>query len=282
MADRKARPSALIDDEPEIPEVSVGIQRPDKATVPRPAVALDLTGHPKCWLFVGRGRTGKTTLIRWIAERAGAAGTPVVLTDLDRTNATLTSYLSDVIRAPVLDDAGTVQWLQNVIGNTMTNRASTLIDLGGGDTALAKLAEEVPNLDEIVRDGGAELVIAYLVGPQPDDLSPLATMRHLGLKPPATVIVLNEGLLGPGMAPDTGFTSIRRHSVFKAAIDDGAAVVQFPRLLPAGEVERRRISFVEARDALVEPALGPFDRARIRHWLDQMDHEFNPIASWLP
>jgi hypothetical protein len=60
-----------------------------------------------------------------------------------------------------------------------------------------------------------------------------------------------------------------------------------PRLIPAREVEVRRILFSEARDA-IEPEgrrvtpLGPFDRARIRQWMDRMAEELEPIRSWLP
>lgn len=276
--------ATALPSEPTIPEVSVGIQGPtplDK-TKPRPVSGLNLSGRPKCWLVVGRGRTGKTTLIRWIGERAASSDNAVVLADLDRTNATLTSYMSGVVRAPTLDDAGTVQWLQKIIGNTMTNQVSTLIDLGGGDTALVQLAGEVPDMPDMVHETGAELVVAYLLGPQPDDLSPLATLRNRGFSPAATILILNEGLLGVGVDLETGFASVQGHSVFRAAVDAGAMVVRFPRLIPAAEIEKRRISFIEARDALVPPALGPFDRARIRQWLDRMDYEFAPIATWLP
>jgi hypothetical protein len=285
VSERKQPKSApIFQTDPAIPEISVGIPSatPRTGSPPLPLASLDLAGHPKCWLVVGRGRTGKTTLIRWIAEHANTMEHKVVLADLDRTNATLTSYLNGVLRAPALDDAGTVQWLQKIIGNTMANQVSTIIDLGGGDTALVQIADEVPDMPDMVHQSGAELVAAYMLGPQPDDLSPLATLRNRGFSPAATVLILNEGLLGPGVDLETGFASVQAHSVFRAAVDAGAMVVRFPRLIPASEIEKRRISFTEARDALVEPALGPFDRARIRQWLDRMDYEFAPIATWLP
>lgn len=226
--------STSLPAEPTIPEISVGIQGPvppDK-TKPHSLATLDLSGRAKCWLVVGRGRTGKTTLIRWIGERASSSDSAIVLADLDRTNATLTSYMSGVVRAPSLDDAGTVQWLQKIIGNTMTNHISTLIDLGGGDTALVQLASEVPDMPAMVHETGTELVVAYLLGPQPDDLSPLATLRNRGFSPAATVLILNEGLLGAGVDLETGFASVQGHSVFRAAVDAGAMVVRLPRLIP--------------------------------------------------
>ncbi len=36
--------------------------------------ALDLTGSPKVWFTIGRGKTGNTTLLRFAAERSAEAG----------------------------------------------------------------------------------------------------------------------------------------------------------------------------------------------------------------
>jgi hypothetical protein len=54
-----------------------------------------------------------------------------------------------------------------------------------------------------------------------------------------------------------------------------------------GDIEAKRVSFVQARDAVspegrtVAP-LGPFNRARVRLWLDGMAAEMAPIRTWLP
>ena len=37
---------------------------------PAPVSPIDLTGKPKLVLVIGLGQTGKTTVCRWIAERA--------------------------------------------------------------------------------------------------------------------------------------------------------------------------------------------------------------------
>lgn len=273
------------DDAEAIPEVSVGLKRTavgggERARGRR--VKLDLSKRRKVWFFVGRGRTGKTTLIRWMAEKAAAASAPVVCIDIDRTNATLSSYIEGVQRLPTVDDAGGLQWLQRGLDAIARSGASALVDLGGGDTILMKLVEEVPSLAGMLGEAGLEVVPAYLLGPQPDDLSPLATFAELGFAPRATVLVLNEGLLGPGVPADTGFDALRRHSVFRKAEAAGAAIVRFPRLAPAAEIERRRVHFAQARDGQGPAPLGPFDRARIRHWLERMDEEFAPLASWMP
>src|SRR5215469_5209278 len=52
------------------------------------AAALDLTGRLKAYFVVGRGRVGKTTLLRWIAEWTFAGKTPreLVLAAVDQGN----------------------------------------------------------------------------------------------------------------------------------------------------------------------------------------------------
>ncbi len=275
----------LADDADAIPEVAVGLKRTvvsaGQGAHGRP-VKLDLSKRRKVWFFVGRGRTGKTTLIRWMAEKASTASAPVVCIDMDRTNAALTSYIEGVQRLPTVDDTAGVQWLQRGLDAIARSGASALVDLGGGDTILMKLVEEVPSLAGMLGEAGLEVVLVYLLGPQPDDLSPLATFAELGFAPRATVLVLNEGLLGPGVPPDTGFDVLRRHSIFRKAEAAGAPIVRFPRLSPAAEIERRRVHFAQARDGQGPAPLGPFDRARIRHWLERMDEEFAPLGSWMP
>jgi hypothetical protein len=88
---------------------------------------------------------------------------------------------------------------------------------------------------------------------------------------------------------EDAFARVRRHKTYRAAIERGAVEVWMPRLeaAVAEEIEAKRISFTQARDATspegrtVAP-LGPFDRLRVRHWLDTMAQELAPIATWLP
>ena len=59
-----------------------------------------------------------------------------------------------------------------------------------------------------------------------------------------------------------------------------------PRPIPWPRGEKR-LHFSDARDGQspegrqVAP-LGPFDRSRVRKWLEAMDAELAPIRSWLP
>ena len=50
----------------------------------------------------------------------------------------------------------------------------------------------------MLEDAGSALVMSYHVGPQVDDLSPVATLEERGFQPEATALVMNEGRVDPG------------------------------------------------------------------------------------
>jgi hypothetical protein len=116
---------------------------------------------------------------------------------------------------------------------------------------------------------GFALVMFYTIESQEEDLSPLATMEALELRPTASAIVLNEGVVEVGETREAAFSRILHHSAFVAVVSRGAIPMWMPKLLPAAQVEMRRPHF---RDAAAGHAgqgktpLGPFDRPRVTTW----------------
>ena len=250
-----------------------------------PSGVADLSGKPKVWLTIGRGKTGKTTLIRFLVEETANVGRQVVIADVDRTNATLASYFDGVQRPPEGDEGSVSAWLEKLLTFVMQKKLSAYIDLGGGDTTLRRLVAEVHDLVAMLEDAGVAVVAAYLLGPQTDDLSPLATLEAAGFRPAATAMVLNEGLIETSAPREDAFARILRHSAFREAAARGAVPIWMPRLLPAGEIEARRVLFSQAavgatREGRKQTPLGPFDQGRTRSWLEAMRSELAPIASW--
>jgi hypothetical protein len=132
---------------------------------------------------------------------------------------------------------------------------------------------------------GVEPVALYPLTPRSSDLTPIAAMAQAGFRPKAAALILNEGRTDSTRAPLQEFGQIRRHSVYKSAIAQGAVEVWMPRLYAAKAIEDRRISFRQAVNGEMPDSglgLGPFDRSRTRHWLAAMEEAFTPIASWLP
>jgi hypothetical protein len=296
MAEKKTDRSAAIipffGSQPDVDEEEFQVGLPPKPAAPQPekrpsAVIADLGDSTKVWFLIGRGNTGKTMLIRYLGETVLATGRQVLLADLDRTNATLSAYFNDVQRPPDADEATIAKWLERLLTFIMTNKVGAFVDLGGGDTTLRRLVVEIPDLIGMLKSANAAPVAAYMTGPRPDDLAPLATLEAAGFQPAATAIVLNEGLIEVPLPRDEAFKRLTRHSAFKSAILRGAVPLWMPRLLPVAEVEARRIHFAAARDGIApegrrQSPLGAFDRARVRAWMSAMEAEFGIIQPWLP
>ena len=248
---------------------------------------VNLSGKPKIILLAGRGKTGKTTAIRWMAEQALANQRSLLMGDLDPTNASFSTYFQGVHRPADADSpAIMLKWLEQFVSHAIRHRQTAVVDLGGGDTTLRRLVDELPELAQMAVEEGSALVMFYHVGPQVDDLSPMATMEERGFQPEATAIVMNEAGVDPGLTREQAFARIHKHRVFREALGRGAVPVWMPRLLVADAIEARRLHFLPTRDGATgpdgKPALGAFDRARLRSWLNAMEAQFAGVRTWLP
>jgi hypothetical protein len=168
--------SKMADDEPQF-DVNPFTPRHKGTDEPPPAQGIDLTGQNKIIFAVGRGKTGKTTLLRWMAETALAAGRPFLMADIDPTNASFASYFEGVSRPDTDDPAGVNRWLQAFLEYAVKHQTTAMIDLGGGDTTLRTLATEMPGFAQQIEEAGLVPVNFYLAGAQPDDLAPIATIN---------------------------------------------------------------------------------------------------------
>ena len=268
------------------PEMSIITATPAASGLVVAKTGVDLSSKKKVIFFVGRGKTGKTTLIRWLSETALASDGTFLMADMDPTNDTFSKYIEGVARpAEAGDPVLSLKWLDKLLQHAMAEKMSVLVDLGGGDTTLRRLVAQLPDLVSMFETAGFAVVVFYTVGPQEEDLSPMATLEGLGLHPSATAIVLNEGLVEVGEGRETAFARILRHSVFKSAVNRGAIPVWMPKLLPAAQIEMRRLHFQDAAAGHVgqgKTPLGPFDRARVGTWLNAIDANFGGIKTWLP
>ncbi|MEA2754392.1 MAG: hypothetical protein QOJ54_681 [Aliidongia sp.] len=274
-------PAHLGDDEPQF-DINPFTPQRAEAGEPPPATGLDLTGKPKIIFAAGRGKTGKTTLLRWIAELALSDERSFLMADIDPTNASFASYFQNVSRPGTDDPVGVARWLQQFIEYAIRHRTSALVDLGGGDTTLRTIATEMPGFADQIEAAGVSPVVFYLAGTQPDDLAPIATLADRAFHPAARAIVLNESAAELGLTRQQAFAHIVRNRVFLQEMTGGTICLWMPRLHAASAVELRRSSFSAARDGLTEPPLGLFDRARVKVWLDAMARQFQGVRSWMP
>jgi hypothetical protein len=250
---------------------------------PEPAIehGIDLTGQAIIIFAAGRGKTGKTTLLRWLTETSILNGGSPILADVDPSNATFSAYFADVARPETDNPAGVAVWLQELIEYCIAGRQSALIDLGGGDTTLRSLATEMPGLAAHIEAAGMAPVMFHLTGPQPEDLLPSLTLAARGFAPKAQALVFNEYAINPGSTREGAFGRLTTSSGY-GELAQTSVKLWMPRLHAAEAVESRQCSFAAARDGTINPPLGLFDAARVRVWLDVMDRRFAGVRSWIP
>ena len=235
--------------------------------------------------LLGRGARGKTWLARWLIERAQNAGRAVVVADADRTNATLSAYFDGVLTPPNADDADVHDWFVALTEQQIEERFTTLLDFGAGDLMLKRVAREI-GLVPFFGAYGIEPVAIHLLGPDRDDLAYLRDVEEGGLfAPKATIIVLNEGLVPAGRSAKAAFGPVLDNPILNAALARGAKAIWMPRLIPAHEVDERRLTFAAAVAGRIKEGqrqIGPYNRELIKNWLRAMEQNFAPVAGWLP
>jgi hypothetical protein len=276
------------------PEAAIGL--PPSASDPAASSLLptqpvpDLTGQPKVWFVSGPGRSGKTTLLRYVLEAVAAAGGEVMAAALDPHNRSLAAFIEGVDQPPTNEAGSVATWLEELLRFAMEAKRSAVLDLGGGDTSLSRLLDDAPDLSEVLDESGVAPVAIYTLGPRVDDLSSLASFEKQGFAPRATALILNEGLVHPTQSREEAFGWVLHHSAFRAALDRGAVPIWMPRLDAnvASEIEAKRLQFNLARDGHEPPGrvpvgpLGPLNRSRVRKWLGSMEQALAPIRSWFP
>lgn len=275
--------------EKEIPVGPTAIRSPEAVAVLPTVAAVDLGDSPKALFVMGPGRSGKTTLLRYIMEAVQPGRPAPLAAALDPQNRSLATFLNDVAQPPSTDPIAVARWAEELLGFIMAEQQSALLDMGGGDLSLGKLLEDVPDLTASLEDAGVHPIALYTLSPRVDDLGVLAGYEAQGFQPRATALILNAGLADPTLSREDAFARVLRHSAFRAAIARGAIPIWMPRLdaTVAAEIEGKRLQFGRARDGQApddQPGavLGPFNRSRVRKWMTEMDAALSPIRSWLP
>lgn len=237
-------------------------------------VAIDLSGKRKAIFFIGRGRTGKTTLARVIGEIMDERGGSAIVAAADPVNRSLRTFRNNVAEPDSTDQDEVRDWLRDLLQHVMEHKVNALIDLGGGSTSLTALLGDVPDLADMLAQHGVEPIAIHLVGPDPHDLVPLAVTEAAGFRPKATAIVRNEI-----HARRDRFDQVLEHPVFQAVLGRGAVPIWMPRLNPdaASQCDAHGWRY---HDAISKA--GPFTASAVQTWLRQFNEQFAPIASWWP
>lgn len=259
---------------------------------------VDLSDRRKLICLIGEGNRGKTTLARLILEWRAMAGLPTLAAALDPRNRTLAHFFAGVVQpgsqdpatrrfVPTFEPGKIAKWLEDALLHLIRDPQDAVFDFGGGDPSLMTVLGSVPDAVEQLEKAGVSVVALYCLGPREADLTALHALEARGFRPRATALVRNEAVALPHVEREVAFARVVRHSAYQAAVRRGAMELWLPRLHEAaGEIEAKRLHFTQARDGIspegrtVAP-LGPFNRSRVRVFLDRAAWEMDPIKTWL-
>ena len=245
--------------------------------------------RPVLLVVVGRQRVGKTTVMNAIIQHLQEQGAEMVIWNADLLNVTynLTLFHPDVIEPPSADFEDVKAWLEERIQDQIDGQYDAVLDVGGGETPLSRLVQEIPIVQTLERQG-IRVVLAHVIGPEQADVDYLKHFTtHELFAPEATLIVLNAGLVLSGRSAGHAFAAINRHPVVLEALSHGAEVVMMPQLSCMSQVTDRGLTFAEAGEGVTKgdhPRLSFFDQERVAIWWSKAVPKF--IASipplWLP
>jgi hypothetical protein len=246
--------------------------------------------RPVLVIVVGRQRVGKTSFLNTTAQFLRERGAIFEIWDADKLNTTynMSMFHGDSLQPPSSDREDVKDWLEQRCADLCLRKCSAMLDVGGGDTPLARLVEDVPIVAELESEG-VRIVVVHVIGPELADLDYLERFQEESLlAPEATLIVLNSGLILSGRSIQVAFAQIITHATVTNAMRNGAVVAMMPRLACMSQVTDRGLTFLEAMNGVSKNGQGPlalFDKARVRKWWNEelpVFYNRGIPALWLP
>jgi len=210
--------------------------------------------------------------------------------DADKLNTTynMSIFHAASLRPPSSDREDVKEWLEERCADLCLSKCDAMLDVGGGDTPLARLVEDVPIVAEL-ESQGIRVVLVHVIGPELADLDYLGRFQEENLfAPDATIIVLNSGLVLSGRSTGVAFSQVASHETVQTVMRKGAVMVVMPRLACMSQVTDRGFTFMEAMSGVSKnghPPLALFDKARVRRWWNEdlpVFYNEGIPALWLP
>jgi len=175
---------------------------------------------PVLMIVVGRQRVGKTTFLNGLSQYLRGHGATFEIWDADKVNAShnLSGFHEAALQPVSTEPADVKAWLEERFTDLMERRFDAVLDVGGGETPLARLVVEVP-IATALEGEGVRVVVAHVIGPEVADLDYLDRFEQNDLfAPEATLIVMNSGLVMSGRSVDYAFQSVNRHKTIGRSI----------------------------------------------------------------
>lgn len=255
---------------------------PEDASVARQVLAVRM----------GRGRTGGSTLLDWLVQRARTEGRGVAVGDGDRRNPTLAGLYPPGTPGgatqPATDETADVKdWITAQLSEMVALRTSLVLDLGGGDRVLSEYGRDL-GLVDFCAMAGIEPLALFMCGPEMDDFEHVVTIWRAGyFRPDRAILVFNEHLVAGGRTPTGAFDAIMKRPEIDQMMAEGLRVVFMPRLPCMVEMRRAGLSFLNAvanKAGVDGKPLDPVRQFMVSGWHKRMLKELSEAGAldWLP
>lgn len=241
---------------------------------------------------LGRGRLGGSTVCDFLIQRGRKAGNPVMVADGDRRNPTLAGLYPPGgpggASVPPSDELADMKdWITEQVGQMVVNRASMVLDLGGGDRVLSDYGQDLPLADFCTASGVICLPL-YFAGPEKDDFDHIVAIRDAKyFAAPRSVLFLNENLVRAGRTPSGAFDETLGRPEIEEMVAGGAKLIFIPRLPCMAELRASGLGFYDAaanKPGKSGKSMDPVRQFMVKTWIERLESQFveTGIADWLP
>lgn len=253
---------------------------------------------PRLVIRAGRGRTGGSTGLDLIVQRARHQGRRVKPLDGDLRSRTLSELYpaADEKGRPIRDGASWPKtdelpdikaWLSAELDSMVGEQVSRVLDLSGGDRVMQEYVRDLALMD-FCRDFGIEPTVAVYLGPDMEDFRHATQLLLSGeFSCERILLVLNEGVIRQGQTTAGAFDPIQQHPDYERLEDQGARPMFVRRLTCMSALRDKDLRFYDVIDQ--KPATGsgkitPTLYHMTKTWLEGFERELadSGAAEWLP
>jgi hypothetical protein len=246
-------------------------------------------GQPVLAIRLGRGRTGGTTFLDFLIQRARRQGREVRIADGDPNNATLSEYYppsepDGAIRPRIGDIGDVAEWVTEVTSQMAMDRCSMVLDMGGGDRVLEAHAKDM-DLREFCEASEVAPLAIYSIGPDVADFDHAMTIYDKGyFRSERAILVMNESLVQGGKTAGGAFDFVVRDERY-AKIGQHVRPVVMPKLACMQAMRQEGLTFHDAAEGKSGRSGRPMSLGHqfiVKTWINRMERNLSEVQDWLP
>jgi hypothetical protein len=237
---------------------------------------------PVLAIGLGRGASGKSTLLMEAVWRARNQGRDPIVADGDTRSRTLTALFPDASQPSTEETADGKAWITSLLNRAVKEKRSVVLVLGGGDKLLMDYGRDLQLVAFCARRGIEPLAL-FVMGPEAEDLRHCLAIYEAGFfKPKRMVIVLNEGVIRAGFTLAGAFEPTMGDPGFQRMVAEGAVPILLNRLPCMTQVRSGKAGFYGAASG--EAGLDPVEEFLCESWLADLEEKRAKAgaASWWP